>query len=275
VSRVKGQNASTYLPKGIDATLIKGFTKQKDLLAKVFASDNIPAFETAFGGACSRGNVNLKPLSRGSINIDPSNPNGDPVVDFRAFSNPLDLELNTVMVRYTRLFNEAPTLAQLGPVELIPGSNVTTDADIAQYLRNGVLPSTFHPCGTAAMMPVELGGVVGSDLLVHGVRNLRIIDASIMPIIPSAHLSATVYAIAEKVCQTMPWPNLLNTNEMRLRLLISSRLRNTAEDVCWSNSSLSTSKETCEVLYFLQLLNMIHLDHCVVFVMCCRLDFQV
>ena len=49
------------------------------------------------------------------------------------------------------------------------------------------------------MMPEKLGGVVGSDLRVYGVRGLSVVDASIMPLIPAAHMSATVYAVAEKV----------------------------------------------------------------------------
>ena len=49
------------------------------------------------------------------------------------------------------------------------------------------------------MMPRERGGVVAPDLKVYGVQGLRVVDASIMPLIPSAHTSATVYAAAEKV----------------------------------------------------------------------------
>ena len=49
------------------------------------------------------------------------------------------------------------------------------------------------------MMPLDLGGVVDSELRVHGVKRLTIVDSSIIPLIPSTHLCATVYAIAEKV----------------------------------------------------------------------------
>lgn len=49
------------------------------------------------------------------------------------------------------------------------------------------------------MMPLELGGVADPELKVYGTCNLRIADASIMPLIPSAHLQASVYGIAEKV----------------------------------------------------------------------------
>ena len=48
------------------------------------------------------------------------------------------------------------------------------------------------------MLPLDLGGVVGPDLVVHGTANLRVVDTSIFPMIPSAHLQAVAYAVAEK-----------------------------------------------------------------------------
>lgn len=57
----------------------------------------------------------------------------------------------------------------------------------------------FHASGTTAMMPVELGGVVGRRLVVHGTANVRVVDAGVMPLVVAAHLQAAVYAVAEKV----------------------------------------------------------------------------
>ena len=56
----------------------------------------------------------------------------------------------------------------------------------------------MHVAGTAAMMPRELGGVVDPKLKVYGIQGVRVVDASIMPLIPACHLQATVYAVAEK-----------------------------------------------------------------------------
>jgi choline dehydrogenase-like flavoprotein len=50
------------------------------------------------------------------------------------------------------------------------------------------------------MMPLRLGGVVDPELLVYGTGNLRVVDASVMPMVPAAHLQAVVYGVAEKVC---------------------------------------------------------------------------
>jgi choline dehydrogenase len=67
------------------------------------------------------------------------------------------------------------------------------------------LRTEFHPAGTTAMMPLALGGVVDPSLKVYGTANVRVVDAGVMPIIPSAHLQAGVYAVAEKVSSL---PNL-------------------------------------------------------------------
>jgi choline dehydrogenase len=64
--------------------------------------------------------------------------------------------------------------------------------------------SFMHPCCTAAMMPKSKGGVVGPDLKVHGADGLRIVDMSVLPLLPSSHLSATAYAVAEKVSCSLP-----------------------------------------------------------------------
>ena len=54
-------------------------------------------------------------------------------------------------------------------------------------------------------MPLELGGVVGSDLLVYGVMGLSVVDVSMIPLVPSTNLCATVYAVAEKERKFMTW----------------------------------------------------------------------
>ena len=56
----------------------------------------------------------------------------------------------------------------------------------------------YHPIGTAAMMARELGGVVDPRLKVYGTTNVRIVDASVLPLQNSAHLTSTLYAVAER-----------------------------------------------------------------------------
>ena len=80
----------------------------------------------------------------------------------------------------------------------IPSEMTITDLQSArEYLRHNAV-ATHHSCGTAAMLPREKGGVVDQNLVVYGTRNLRIVDASIFPVIPQANPMSTVYAIAER-----------------------------------------------------------------------------
>lgn len=66
-------------------------------------------------------------------------------------------------------------------------------------MKEKYVASVYHPVGTASLMRRELGGVVGEDLLVYGVRGLSVVDASVIPIIPGCPTALTVYTIAEKV----------------------------------------------------------------------------
>ena len=73
---------------------------------------------------------------------------------------------------------------------------MSSESQIEAFVRGG-LDTENHHAGTASMLPQELGGVVDSKLRVYGVEGLRIVDASVMPMIPAAHLQDTVYAVAE------------------------------------------------------------------------------
>lgn len=195
------QSADAYLPPNLPAPVIAGYKAQKRILAKLYKSPDAAVYESPFGGLCNRTVILQKPLSRGSIHINASNPYGEPAVDFRAFTNPLDFEQAMESIKYNRRYFKNPKFAPLGPVETGPGPNVTDDdvAGIMAHLRRTSGPTSFHASGTAAMLPRELGGVVGPDLRVYGVKGLSVVDASLMLLIPGAHLSATVYAVAEKV----------------------------------------------------------------------------
>lgn len=58
--------------------------------------------------------------------------------------------------------------------------------------------TAYHSCGSAAMLPREKGGVVSPELVVYGTANLRVVDASVFPLIPRGNIMSSVYAVAEK-----------------------------------------------------------------------------
>jgi choline dehydrogenase-like flavoprotein len=80
--------------------------------------------------------------------------------------------------------------------ETSPGEKVKTDAEIDAWIRNTAI-TAHHPCGTCAM-GIGPDTVTDPQLRVHGVERLRVVDASVMPDLVSAHINACVLMIAEK-----------------------------------------------------------------------------
>lgn len=72
-----------------------------------------------------------------------------------------------------------------------------TDAQWRAFVEGNITP-VQHGVGTASLMPRELGGVLDPELRVYGTRNVRVVDASVIPLEHNGHLMATVYAIAER-----------------------------------------------------------------------------
>lgn len=183
-------------------TLEAGYKLQHQVLSRIISEQHGSVMENTFGGAAGAAFVVIKPFSRGTVLINSTNTDpilGAPLVDYQALTHPLDTKIAVEGLRMARRLLSAPSLAPLQPVEIVPGANVTTDEQIEAAIRTSLYrPANAHPCCTAAMMPLELGGVVDSQLRVYGVNGLRIVDASILPLIPSAHTQETMYAVAEK-----------------------------------------------------------------------------
>jgi choline dehydrogenase len=195
------QDPAAYLPDGNSShpTLIAGYKAFQKLHAKQLRRKNV-SFLGQMLSASPGGLVeNLHVLSHGTININPERPEAEPVVDYRALTNPADMDIMVEMVWWMRKYMKSEDFAKYAPAETTPGANVVEYDDIAAWIRRQYTPTIYHPVGTAAKMPRELGGVVGEDLKVHGTERLSIVDASIMPSIPGGPTSQTVYAVAEKV----------------------------------------------------------------------------
>jgi choline dehydrogenase-like flavoprotein len=80
----------------------------------------------------------------------------------------------------------------------VPSSIYTSDADITNFI-NGFMTTSSHPIGTASMGLQADGGVVDTNLKVYGTTNVRVADASVIPLQVAAHTQATVYGVAERV----------------------------------------------------------------------------
>lgn len=137
------------------------------------------------------------PLSRGSVHINSPAPAAPPSINPNYLSHPYDRAAVTHIARFLRHVASTHPLRGVWASEYEPGSAVQTEAEWAAWALQNVL-SIYHPVGTCAMMPEEKGGVVDSRLKVYGTSGLRVVDASVVPVLPSAHLQTLVYGIAER-----------------------------------------------------------------------------
>ncbi|KAJ7118028.1 alcohol oxidase [Mycena crocata] len=136
-------------------------------------------------------------FARGTVHITSNDPNVPPAINPRLLDNAPDVELLIQALKFARRLAQTGDLDAAITREILPGSEAQSDTDLEKYVR-GTVSTVYHPIGTAAMLPRDAGGVVDATLRVYGTANLRVIDASIIPIHLSAHIQATVYAIAEK-----------------------------------------------------------------------------
>jgi 4-pyridoxate dehydrogenase len=138
----------------------------------------------------------LHPDSRGEILLRSSDPREPPRIVYNFFSAPHDLP------RLREGFKRARDVAYQQPLapyrgrEVSPGEKVKSDAEIDAFIRRTAI-TAHHPCGTCAM-GIGPDAVTDPQLRVRGVERLRVVDASVMPDLVSAHINACVLMIAEK-----------------------------------------------------------------------------
>jgi choline dehydrogenase-like flavoprotein len=140
------------------------------------------------------------PLSKGNVHISSRNISDKPLINPNYLSHPYDLQAATKLAKFLRTIASSKPMSDIWTEEYEPGKAVQTDEDWTKYALANTL-SIYHPCGTAAMLPEKDGGVVNPELKVYGVKGLRVVDASIIPLLPSAHLQTLVYGIAERAAE--------------------------------------------------------------------------
>ena len=144
---------------------------------------------------------NLRPTSRGHVRIKAADAKAHPAIRLNYLSTEEDRRVAVDSIRFTRRIMRAKALEKFQPEEFKPGPGIETDDQLRQAA--GDLGTTiFHPVGTCKMGHDALA-VVDDRLRVHGVRGLRVIDASVMPRITSGNTNAPTTMIAEKGAQML------------------------------------------------------------------------
>ncbi|MEY3125334.1 MAG: hypothetical protein RLZZ573_1854 [Pseudomonadota bacterium] len=144
---------------------------------------------------------NLRPTSRGSVHIKTGAFQDAPAIAPNYLSTEQDQKIAADSLRLTRRIMNQPALQKYQPEEYKPGAQFQSDAELAQ--RAGDIASTiFHPVGTTKMgREDDRMAVVDSQLRVHGVAGLRVVDAGVMPLITSGNPASPILMIAEKAAQ--------------------------------------------------------------------------
>lgn len=137
------------------------------------------------------------PKSRGTIRLRSADPDMPPMINPNHLSENSDLQALVSGVEKLRAITEQPALRSLSRAELRPGPNISRRSDIEAYIRE-TASNQYHPAGTCRMGEFAASAVVDPQLRVHGIDNLRIADASIMPDLICGNTNAAVIMIAER-----------------------------------------------------------------------------
>ena len=141
--------------------------------------------------------ANIRPTSKGEINIVSKDSRISPKIKMNYLSSHEDREVAAAGLRLIRkIVLESDEFKRYDPEEFRPGINIQDDEELVRAASN-YAQTIFHPVGTCKMGNDD-NAVVSDQLKVHGIENLRVIDASVMPNITSGNTNAPTIMIAEK-----------------------------------------------------------------------------
>jgi choline dehydrogenase len=162
----------------------------------------LPPQYSPTGGAIALSVAVVKPDSRGTLTLRSRDPREQPEIDCNFLAEDRDARRMLEGVRLARKIGRNPALAQFLELEILPGDAVTDD-QLADAIASN-LASYGHPAATAPMGgPQDPWAVVDSRGAVKGIDGLRVVDASIMPVVVSVALNPTVVMIAERIAKTV------------------------------------------------------------------------
>jgi len=144
-----------------------------------------------------------KPKSRGRVRIESADPAAPPSILFNYMQDDQDVEAWRQCIRLTREIMQQPAMDSYRGKEIQPGDDVSSDAEIDAWVKENV-ESAYHPAGSCKMGVAEdQFAVVDKNCCVHGLKNLRVVDASIFPTLPNGNINAPVIMAAEKMADVI------------------------------------------------------------------------
>jgi len=153
-------------------------------------------FKMPKGHGFSIGPTLIRPESRGRIRLRSNFPMDPPVIEPDYCSRASEIETLVCGIELGRKIAAARAFDKFRGKEMFPGPAAASRAELAHYVRQ-FAETTYHPVGTCKMGR-DAGAVVDPQLRVHGISGLRVVDASVMPMVPSGNTNAPTIMIAEK-----------------------------------------------------------------------------
>lgn len=203
LSYVGGYLSFERIPK----TLRRGFSSRTKALLSKYGDDwpEVEYIVAAFSGpnGTTTGNISGTlqiPISRGNVTISSPSMADKPVIDLGWLTDPADAEVAVAAFKRCRQAWASSSLdaVKVGP-ETAPGPDVTSDADILNYIRQ-TAQTIWHASSTCSMGKAgDRNAVVDAKARVFGVNGLRVVDASALPFSIPGHPHGTVYMLAEKI----------------------------------------------------------------------------
>ena len=138
----------------------------------------------------------LRPRSRGTVRLASADPKAAPLIDPNYWADPYDRTCALRGLRLAREILRQPALKPYVLAERLPGDNLNSDEELADYAYRSC-KTDHHPAGTCAMGNGP-EAVVTPDLKLRGIDGLRVVDASVMPFVPSCNTNAPTIMVAEK-----------------------------------------------------------------------------
>ena len=145
----------------------------------------------------------MRPLSRGYVEARSPNPAEAPAINLRYLSDPTDRRAMTGGLRFIRRLFAAPAVARYRGAEILPGAAVESDDELLDCARQK--GSTVYHATCTCKMGGDRIAVADDQLRVHGIEDLRVIDASVMPTVTSTNTDATTIIIAERGAVRTLW----------------------------------------------------------------------